>query len=267
MSRLTVYCDEAGTMPLEDTDGPFVCAALGVTGQIPRPDEVVGRPEWILNQIERFSGFPHVSYVEPAKGYAVALKTAHGQLQRMAMITREQSGSNKAYVGPDGIPLRNSIWTKAMLVAIGQMLIGPLARAPVESIRIILDQKTMTSELRALFRRNTSTMGEILRANIRVTAAPDPAVAQYFLNNMRFEQQDISLAWSDELDKEPIGLKFAHYLASLSWKQLKSQRPGILDPLRATSYGECVADITDIITAPPSEKNVDQWRKNTGEDL
>ena len=262
LQKLTVYCDEAGTMPLETGDPPFVVAALAVTKPIVRPKGFESRSKWLINEIERQQGIPHVSYVAPKDGYSETLRSRHNILESMALETRETTGDNAAYVSKYGISVRNAVWSKAMLIGIGRMLVEAIARGPIGSLWVILDQKTMDQEHRALFRKNVTEVGQVLSQEIMGSPAPTPGADAYLLNNIRFGPADVAIRWSDELEKEPVGLRFAHFLASLALRELKRGKNRLLlDWLDGGTYGNRTADITDVLTAPLSEDNRVRWEQ------
>jgi len=113
--RLTLYCDESGTMPKHDYDGPFVCAAVGVLGNLNWPKAVPGGLKWLANQLDLPNVFPSVAYVVPRDGYARRLAERHSTSQRMALYTREITGANSAYLTEKGVPLGNYVWGHVMI--------------------------------------------------------------------------------------------------------------------------------------------------------
>lgn len=250
-------------MPQSDGALPFVCACVGFTGQLRRETETDGRSAWLLDFIRGHGGIPHVCFVQPNEGYEEALKATHRQREQMALITRATTGSNQAFVPESGLSLANHIWGKVMVIAIGQLALTAAAEGPVDRVVVVLDQKTMKSETRHLFRHTTERIGTVLREEGHKSRHLDPAAAAYINGNLRFANKDIALRWSDEIRKEPFGLRIAHLLASLSWHQLtRPGYPGLLDDLRGFSQHSCISDITGIVSAPLPEDQVRRWREN-----
>jgi hypothetical protein len=267
MAILRIYGDEAGTMPQSDNGDIFVAATVSVFGAPPIITEPDGHIPWFLNKLKDFKALPYVSYIKPVTGYGNDIKRKIEKMNVMARMTRLITGANRSYLTQEGVPLRNYVWLYCMKIAIGQALVGSIFRGEVEKIEVVLDQKTMATPTRTLFKNQVQITDHQLAGVLDQAKLIYPHQKISSIEaRLRTVHNSISLLWSDE-DTTSIskgGLHLAHYLASHFRKGLLgSDIPTIQKLLIDEGFNNIDLNITDQITSI-DQRAINNWEKNTG---
>lgn len=74
MSRLILYGDESGTMPLQDNEDPFVAAIIAATAPLVIREPVRHGIRGIVAQAVASGCAPFFAYVLPITGYGDAVR-------------------------------------------------------------------------------------------------------------------------------------------------------------------------------------------------
>lgn len=267
MTTIYVYGDESGTMPKRDADEPFVGATVAFLGEDPTEIPEGSGARWLASAIKELGGIAFFGYVQPRPGYEAALATRHSKMDTMARMQRLITGDNSEFIPERGLSLRNNIWGMCMSQAVAQIFAGALHRGTVDTVRILLDQKTLAEQDRNRFRSFIPWEGERFRTVLRGLPPEYQNHARVLEKRIGVTSETISVHWSDEPganDAAP-GLRLADHLAGLA-------RQAIIDPsssdLRAAfADEECQLhemDLTDIVSRPLDKRVVETWRKKTG---
>lgn len=76
MSVLKIYCDESGTMPInEDKKDIFLATAIGTINNFPDSITFSGHKSWIIQKMKEFKITPAIAYINPEKGYGKLYQT------------------------------------------------------------------------------------------------------------------------------------------------------------------------------------------------
>ncbi len=267
MAILRIYGDEAGTMPLDDNGDVFVTATVSILGDHPSINNPNGHLQWLIDQLKTLQAIPFVAFIKPIPGYGDRIKQKLGKINIMARMTRLMTGANSQYLTQEGIPLRNHIWNHCMSLSIALATFnGGIIREHIDKVDILLDQKTMLDPSRNLFKnvvqKAPRTLWEVLEQAKRI----NPQQVNKFESRLKFSQDTISLAWTDEIDNSSSrgGLHLAHYLASHYHKGLKrSNNPAIKLLLSQSGFQNTDMELTDRITSI-DPRAIKDWEINTG---
>ena len=258
MATLYIFGDESGTMPLHDTDKPFVAATVAVLDR--KPTEADGR---LIESLKGLNALPFAAIVKPFPGYGKLVKTKYDKIRVMASATRLLTGASS----PDEISIRNIIWSHAMIQAIGQLVLGTLFNASsIDDILVLLDEKTMKSSERSLF---TGTVTNHMELGIRNILSDiehlNPGIIAEWKDRVQFTAKSISINWSDDSEefKSEFGLKLAHRLSQKLYKWQTRGAPNMATVLRDAGYESPISDITDLVTRL-NQRIIDNFKKNTG---
>lgn len=266
MTILRIYGDEAGTMPLDDDGDVFVAATVSILGDHPKINKPNGHLGWLIDQFKTLNAVPFVAFIKPVPGYGNRIKIKLDKMNIMARMTRLMTGANAQYLIQEGLPLRNYIWIHCMGLAIALATFkGGIIRQYIDKVDILLDQKTMQvpyrNLLKSLIQKTPRSLGEILEQAKRI----DPRQAETFQSRLKFSEDTVSLAWSDEIDNANSegGLDLAHYLASHYHKGLKKSNNAAKLMLSQSGFRDADKELTDTITSI-DPRAVKEWEINTG---
>jgi hypothetical protein len=267
MSLLKIYADEAGTMPLADTDEPFVTGMVSVVGsdlQI-RERHNLGKAPEFCGCLSQVGANIHFCYIRPGLGYAKAIGSKLSKMDTMARMTRLMTGGNTKYLPPEGISYRNMVWSISMNQAMYAIFLRAAASGPVSEVEMFFDQKTMARQSRTHFREAAQMITNNLRRTVLRFADARPLDAAQLLRNVD-GLEHIKIHWSDEPDFERAsdGLTVAHHLSSLARRFLIKGRTDFSEYLTTAGYTQFEKDITATVTAPISRESIESWKKQTG---
>lgn len=266
MAVLNIFGDESGTMPANDADKPFVAATLTFLDKMPVPVGGSNDDEKLVSIFKDQAVIPFVAIVNPFHGYGKALKDKHDKMQVMARATRLVTGANSQYLDPTGVNLRRLVWSHAMLQAVVHAVRSTMFITAIESLRILLDEQTMTHPMRRLFTQTLRRMGASVTELLRSYAHLDPAKMSLYKSRIQFRADTTVIHWRDDAEefRSEFGLKLAHRFAKKTYQQLEnSGKAGIEQKLKEAGFEDFVLDITGIVTRL-DQRLVDNFKRNTG---
>ena len=270
LATLYIFGDESGTMPINDTDKPFVAATVSVLGD---PPVLIPGSEDDEKMAEIFANLnivPFAAVVKPYPGYGKDLNEKYDKINVMARATRLITGASASYLDDrelrEGFDLRNTVWAHAMVQAISNAVLSTLFTNPVEAVRVILDQKTMTPSMRQFFREViVHRLGEGTKQFLRSFRPTNPAVVSAWEDRVQFSSKTTMFSWSDESDElqQQFGLRLADRFARKIYRAQIAGRPGIVALLEAAGFENFVNDISGLVTRL-DERLVNNFKKKTG---
>lgn len=252
-------------MPISDEHSIFVAAMIGIAGDHPDLVKPIGNSEWLCNKLRELGAMPTYDLVVPFNGYEEALIGKLSKMNSMALATRDITGANShLFSGSRGFQFRNMVWTYAMHSALQTPMLRAVLNGPVTGMEVYFDQKTMAHGMRILMRTAINNLLPVLREVIASHAHLLPIHAQGLLDNIRFNE--IQVKWSDEDGAEMAkgGLKLAHYLASITFRDRKQGKTTLAQTLINKGFNHFETDITSRILAPLDNDTVESWKSLTG---
>ncbi len=267
MAILRIYGDEAGTMPQSDNGDIFVTGTVSILGDSPIINEPNGHIPWLIDRLKAFKAFPYISYIKPTNGYGNKIKMKIKKMNTMARMTRLMTGANSHYLTQEGVRLRNYVWLYCMKQLIGQALVGAILRDVVEKIEIVLDQKTLATPTRNLFKNQIQITADQLAGVLEQAKQIFPHQKISLLQSrLKVVPNSISLLGSDEdtTSSSKGGLDLAHYLAS-HFRQglINSDIPTIKTLLIQAGFNNIDMNLTEQMTTI-DQRAIDNWENNTG---
>ena len=190
----------------------------------------------------------------------------------MARASRLLSGSTVPNVDKGGLNLRNQVWDHAMLQGILHAVRCSLYGRSIDSIQIILDEKTMAKPRRELFSEAIHRLGPRIQEYLERLRDSRPGTEnQKFLSELRsrirFSSLSTTVHWSDDTDgvRSEFPLKLVDRLARKMFRLLMdASQAGIEQALREAGFEDFLHDITHVITRPLSQRAIDAWKRDTG---
>jgi len=267
MSIIYIYGDESGTMPIKDNDPPFVVCTISTTIDIPEFRETHRHINWIIERINEFTASPHWIYVQPKNGYEKALQKRYYQMHLMSRITRLMTGANKSYISSRGINLRNYIWIRSMILAIGQTIISKVIKTKVTDLYIILDDKSLSNEDIILFKKIVSEIITTTYDILSLIECLSPDIIKVWKENVEISEENIHINWRSNLKnaKHNGGLILADYLSHYFLRMLIHNRLSqLIEMLKFEGVSFSIQDITDDIIKPIDPRTTKKWEKETG---
>lgn len=252
-------------MPMKDDEEPFVAAMVSARGKHIDIGIPNGRSKWLCEKLLQFSASPFYTFIKPANGYGQAITEKLTKMDVMAQITRQRSGANAAFLAKDsGARLRNMVWVHSMYSALQKPMLYAVIDGPVTAIEVYLDQKTLVKETRNLCRAAMNALVPNLRSSIALVAQAAPQSARSLLRNVQFDS--ISVKWSNEAgtNEANSGLALAHYLASLTRRDLLKGQNVLANALRESGFRNFSEDVTGYASQPISEEAVSEWETTNG---
>jgi hypothetical protein len=265
MAILHIFGDEFGTMPISDNSGPFLAATVFLRASTPALSKWEGRRPWLIEQLQCLGASPQVAVVRPTKGYSKNLQAKLCKMDTMARFRRMADGANEKYLNVNGLGWRNYIWNFCMNQAIVRAIAASVFSENVESVRVHLDQKTLTTPERNHFRKGLSNVVPQFREIL--AKFPNHKHVQAALRNWKNCADEPHITWSDEFSSPEFetGLKLAHYLAKYAGESLrKDPAAQVLDWLEDAGFRSAFGDVTDSLLAPLKPETVEEWKRATG---
>ena len=266
MAVLHIFGDESGSMPVNDEDKPFVAATVTFIEKTPIAVKGSNDDKILVSIFKDQAVIPFAAVVNPFPGFGKALKYKHDKMQVMARATRLVTGANSEYIDPTGVNLRNFVWSHAMLQAVVHAIRSTMFTTAIDSLRIVLDEKTMTHPMRRLFTETVQRMGTSVREFLKKHARLDPVNMSLYKSRVQFSADTTVINWSDDAEefRSVFGLKLADRFAHKVYQQLENaERLGIEQNLREAGFKDFLLDITRIVTRF-DQRLVDNFRRNTG---
>ena len=260
MSSLSIFCDESGTMPVDDADGVFCVAVLTAQTSAIRLEERSGHIENIAVKLKELNLLPQVVFVKPRDGYGDLLRSKMSKMNTAARASKLVTGSHE-YLTESTYNSRNLIWIRCMAICVVRAVVRRAELGPISSVQVILDEKTLPQPSRRMFEDRVCCLrDDILGTNADAVSEgrSDSAV----LRNIRFARDQVSITWSSPDTDD--GLYLAHRLSrSAKTAIAKSTQPGFARTL-GMEENELFYDSTPDVIRPVSKRTVERWKLRTG---
>ena len=272
MTTLYIFGDESGTMPTKDSDKPFVTATVAFFEKTPHAIPGSDEDEKLVKILRESNAIPFLAIVKPFPGYGNSLKSKYDKMLVMARAKRLLNGSEVPDLDKDGINLRNEVWDHAMVQSILHAIRCAMYGGSIDSVRILLDERTMTKLRRELFTQMIYQLGSNIREYLeRLKKArfrrDDQEIISKHVGRIKFSALSTTLHWSDDSARfrSQFALKLADRLARKMYRQLlNTSLIGIEHSLRNAGFEDFLHDITHLVTSPLSQKAIGAWKRDTG---
>ena len=246
MSRVTIFGDESGTMPADDSDAPFCIAALATLGQLPTLKVRSGHRRDILRACVAVGGVWQIVFVRASPGYGQELRAKTSKMSTMARASRLVTGAHE-YLPDRGYGARNMIWIRSMAVGMARVAVKAVSPEAIREVIVALDRKTIASRERALFTdRLRSQSRDILGKSSNT--------------------YEVKVYWSDAADASLFqdGLFLAHHLSRLAREALEAGSEEALAPELGVPPSDMFYDATSDVVAPLPRWSIENWKRRTG---
>lgn len=269
MATLYIFGDESGTMPIKDSDKPFVACTVAFLGKLPDTIQSFDADNKIADILKKTNGIPFAAVVNPFPGYHQNLMTKYNTIETMARAKCLLDGSNIQYPDRDGFNLSNEVWDSAMSQTIPHAVMHTvLGGCIIDDMRIIFDEKSMSKRRRNLFEQSIHKIGTYLKEYLETFEQKyPPNEVCVYKNCIRFSAESISVHWSNDANllNCESGLKLVHRFAQKMYRQLvKEDQTGFEANLRNAGFKDVVLDITKLIIRPLNKNIIDDWKIDTG---
>ena len=270
MATLYIFGDESGTMPVNDADKPFVAATIAVLG---KPPVLVPGSNDVKRMVDIFANFnliPFAAVVKPYPGYGRILKAKYEKIKIMAQATRIVSGGQATYLDEktrkDGFDLRNTVWSHAMSQSIANAVLNTLFTGSIDSIQIILDQKTMTPSMRQFFKEMIiNRIGDGMKQFLKSIYFLSPTIVSEWEKRAHFSSKTTVISWSDESEEleEEFGLRLVDRFARKIYQAQIKPNSDIEEIFMKAGFEELIHDISRLLTRL-DKGLIDHFRQVTG---
>lgn len=271
-----LYCDEAGNMPVEDTDDAFVSAVVAVNDVRVSIPERYHAPEWTAKYLKELRAFPTCNYVRPRIGFGRTFAQKLAAVKFMVETDRKNGRPREWFQNPEDVRPKNFVWIFSMEIAIGASLITPafMFNFSVERISVHLNAKSFSPDMKKFF-------VEFLRGTIPRTAkqifvrgAQDPKVHPKARKwnaaaAERMGPEAVDIEWDDEptFSGDRGVMWLAHSLANNTHAEvrMKDRRPGMAYEMARVGIQKfwSMKDITEKLERP-NYKAHRNWERETG---
>jgi hypothetical protein len=268
-----VYADEAGGLPLRDSDDVFVAAAFAVPRSVRLellPSGRVGakRTVELLRQI---GGHPQCMYVRPFPGYSASLHRRLDWMSGMGLTIRRRSGVNASFVGPEGIRDTSYVWTAPMTAAVQLAMNAAIfaTGAYPARVRVFFDAKSLPTEAATMVKTQTGHIGHHLQTSLGRTLEKFPADERtQKLVASSAALAPVTIEWEDEpgFSGAAPGLHLADSLSSRICRAIRRRRRqrGMREALETAGYKGAILNYTSQIIRPPDPSTIADWERRTG---
>jgi hypothetical protein len=260
MSSLSIFCDESGTMPVDDAHGVFCVAVLATQTSAIKLEERSGHIKDISATLKELKCLPQVVFVKPRDGYGDLLRSKMSKMNTMARASRLVTGSH-AYLPGSTYNSRNLIWIRCMAICVVRAVVRRAELSPISSVRVILDEKTLPQPSKRMFEDRVRCLrDDILGPNVDVASEgrSDSAV----LRNIRFARDQVDIYWSSPDTDD--GLYLADRLSRFASNAIaKSTQPDFARAL-GMEQEELFYDSTPDVIRAISKRSVVRWKRRTG---
>ena len=270
MPTLYIFGDESGTMPVNDSDKPFVAATVAIFDNSPALVKGSGGDEKMVEIFRSLNAIPSATVVKPYPGYGKAVKAKHAKMQVMARATRLMTGANAQYLDQktltDGFDLRNMVWCHAMLIAIGYTVLNTVFTSSINTVRIILDEKTMRPSMRVFFKEMVvQQMGVGTSQYLTTLLHMNPSEIGLWKSRVQFSAESTFINWSDDSDeiKKEFGLRLADRFSRKIYQSRTTNQPGIDTLLKDAGFDDFVVDISKVVTRL-DQRAIENFKRRTG---
>jgi hypothetical protein len=260
MSSLSIFCDESGTMPVDDAEGVFCVAVLTTQTSAIRIEERSGHIEDIGVKLKELECLPQVVFVKPRDGYSNLLRSKMSKMNTMARASRLVTGSHE-YLPGSAHNSRNLIWIRCMALCVVRAVIRRAELSPINSVRVILDEKTLPQPSRRMFEDRVRCLrDDILGPN--ADAASEGRSDSAVVRNIRFARDQVSITWSSPDTDD--GLYLAHRLSGLAKTAIEKSTQSDCARVLGMEQGNLFYDSTSDVIRPVSKRSVERWKLRTG---
>lgn len=266
MPILTIYGDEAGNMPLKDTDLPFTVGSVATFNELAADTDRSRQLTWTLSRVQSVHPGAFVAYVQPHTGYSKALFKRHSRLDTMARFRRLQTGAHR-YLADDGIRSQNLIWIECMEFALFHMISHIIYLDRIDGLRIVLHRKTLAASSARFLRDTLPGIHTRLLGIAEGIEETDANMGQAIRERIAFDPLTVDLAWGDtnERTSDGYGVHLAHCVASNALRSLrKNQLSDFEKHIQPGAVKKSLWDLTDMMTRPLDPKSIARWEKDTG---
>ena len=246
MAKLFLFCDEAGTMPVDDRDPPFCVAAVATPLAPPAALKACGHPSELAEVFADLGCVPFVCFVRPTKGYGSLFRRKTSKMNTMARAVRLATGSH-AYLPEHGHNARNLIWIRCMNLALVRAVLETPEPDGLRFVYVTLDEKTMAAASRRLFVDRVQSMTHDIPLS-------------------DFHPEEVLVEWSDELsssDYDP-GLLLADLLSKRARYAIERCSEGELAQELAIEPKNLFYDATEDLIRPIPQASIERWKRLTG---
>lgn len=142
MTTYYIFADESGTMPINDSDKPFVAATIAFQRRPPRAINGSNNDDRLIAILKDLDAKPFATIVRPFRGYGEILKERFSKMTTMARAKCLLDSKKIQYLDKNGINLRNEVWQQAMLQSVAHTSLELcFGYESIESIKFIFDEK------------------------------------------------------------------------------------------------------------------------------
>ncbi|MFH1419667.1 MAG: hypothetical protein ABII12_15445 [Planctomycetota bacterium] len=264
MATLRVFCDESGNLPTADSELPFLACAIATLGIMPDMNRVRKNPQDLATSLKARNSGVGMAYVVPSNGFSNALATKLNKLDTMIRMARLLDAAPGVY--PTRNP-RNHIWVQCMSQAIGQAIVQALPQGTIDSMEIVLDQKTLPSRMTAEIDDLARSLPDEVSASLSRAREDLPRSAAFVAGLFRLRRDAVTLRWSDEpgVDDNSNGLRVAHCLANYGRRTVRGRLAvPINELLTQAGIGCSFIDVTAKVIGDLPEDFVEDWKARTG---
>jgi len=270
LTHIEIYCDEAGTMPIEDDEDFFCAATICFDGNRPKIDRTPKAR--LATNLKKNGAAVLVTFVKPKPGYGSAVVDKFERLETMGRARRLLEGSKPKYLRPDGtLPSsRDLIWNYCMIQAISHAIGFSVTRGPISGVSVLMDPKSLAEPNRRLLLDQVFRGPGVLQGVMDDPSAPDPRAAKVIQGRLQAIRPDaISLSWRSERDPNTKwmrdGLTLADQVASRFREEAINPRESPLaSELTVAGVDFRTVDLTDHLMADIDPENIEQWERDTG---
>ena len=247
-------------MPVDDADGVFCAAVLTTQISSIRLEERSGHAEDIALNLKGLKCLPQVVFVKPRDGYGELLHSKMSKMNTMARASRLVTGSHE-YLPGSAHNYQNLIWIRCMAICVVRAVVRCAELSPINSVRVILDEKTLPQLSRRMFEDRVRCLrDDILGPN--VSAASEDRPGNVVPRNIRFARDQVSITWSSPDTDD--GLYLAHRLSRLAKTAIeKSTQPDFARGL-GMEQEDLFYDATPDVIRAISKGSIERWKRRTG---
>lgn len=272
--KLSLFADESGTMPKRDGDELFVGAAFA----IPESSDVDKLPrkrsnlDWTLRLLRQLGARPACLYLRPYPGFGDAVDRRYDLLSAMALVARQRTGVNAMFVGPEGVPTANTVWSvpvnSAVMLAVQDSF--HFYDPPPSSVSVYFDAKTLSKESRALVEYKTRNIGASIRdsaSKVLQRGDADDYPGFHAMAANALTPDTISIEWEHDsgFSGPPGGMHLVDSLASGARRALLDEGSApLIARFEKEDYHGVILNVTPMVTERPNGPHIDEWEREHG---
>lgn len=268
MSKLLVFIDETGTMPLGNETEVFLAAGLGVFDDFPMYEQRKGYKTWLVNQLKKHNAIPFISYLNPDDKFIKVLQNRLDQIDKLGKLSLTSTGNNKKYFSEHGLEKRNLIWVHTVDNCILQIILRAAIYKTINELMIYIDQKSLKQTSLTFFEYLVKHIRDGMTFTLTRGSGDGQTIDRQILLNLKWNTNDIRLIWSNEIESVPAscGLELAHYLGYHFSKDFNKQsmQGSLMNLLSLAGFNSFSGEINSLWLKEINEETIVNWEKNTG---